>query len=144
MCQAKAGRYNIDPANQKCRDLRRTARGRSVIGGARLGRFYDPHQIIPELIGQFRDLHSFGNNNFAGKDRARRSPWLAGQSVGDPAKLAFLIPAEASVGDGFWAYVLEDAQAGILLGDLEFFSQNRDLDQPFKVTIKWVSHKEIG
>jgi len=47
------------------------------------------------------------------------------------AILAVLIPAEASIGDGFRADVLKAAQNGVLFGNLKRLTQNLDFYQPF-------------
>ncbi len=56
------------------------------------------------------------------------------------AILAILIPAEASVGNGFRAEVLKAPEYGIFLRDLKSFPENLDLHQAF-IGTKYLSRR---
>ena len=56
--------------------------------------------------------------------------------VGNPAILAFLIPAKAPVSDVFGRQKLKTAQQHVVLRDFKLFAENRDLDQPLVGTKK--------
>jgi hypothetical protein len=53
---------------------------------------------------------------------------------------ALLVPAEAAVGDGLRANILEDSQAGVLLGDLKLFSQHLNFDKLLVVAVQRTAH----
>src|ERR1035437_5582767 len=89
------------------------------------GRPDHAHQVVAKFIGKFGDLHSLGDNNFAGKYRARLCIRLRCHGVSDPAILALLIPAIPAVGNSIGAYELEGTQADVVFGNLKGFSQNR-------------------
>ena len=102
------------------------------------------HQVIAKLLGKLGNLHALRNQHLARQNRAWGCAGLARHGIGDSAKLAFLIPAKASVGNSFRTDVLEDPQASVLLGNLEGLSQDRNVDQPFVVAKKRIPHKSSG
>ena len=89
----------------------------------------------PDQLGsKLGDDHAGNDNKFTGEHGA--GFLIVGQLAGDLAILAFLIPAEAAVGDGLGADVLEPAEDGVLLGDLESLSEDDDFDE----TLKWTKY----
>jgi len=90
-------------------------------------------QLVLEAIFQFGadicNFHTCAHQELA----AEEIMWalFVGKFSDDAAILTVLIPAEASVRDGFRADVLKAAKNRILLGDLKSFPHNLDFDQSF-------------
>src|SRR6266850_833206 len=95
-------------------------------------------EAIFEFGADFGNFHSRANQEFAAQQFVVLV--LIRQFAGDAAILAILIPAETSVGNGFRADVLETAENRILLGDLERFAKNLDLDQAFVGSKDLIGH----
>src|SRR5438552_6603190 len=91
-------------------------------------------ETIGDFRGDFRHSHVFLHQQLAGK----RSMLLGAVAsvVGNPAILAFLIPAKAPVSDVFGRQKLKTAQQHVVLRDFKLFAENRDLDQPLVGTKK--------
>ena len=89
-------------------------------------------QLFLQAVFQFGtdlgDFHAGADEKLAAQEVVRAI--FIGKFADDAAVLAILIPAEASIGNGFRADVLEAAEDGVLLGDLESLSQILDFDQP--------------
>ncbi|MBI1737796.1 MAG: hypothetical protein HYR58_00935 [Acidobacteria bacterium] len=72
------------------------------------------------------------------------------QNAGDPAILAFLIPAEPPVGDRFWADELKATQDGIFLGNLKLLALDGDFHQALIMSVDighelgWPGEKETS
>jgi len=98
------------------------------------------HKVIAKFFREVGDLHAFRYQDLTGEDGARRHIRLTRHGEGNPAILALLVPAKAAVRNGIRTDVLESAQAGILLRDLECLAQNRDVDQRFVVPKKRIFH----
>jgi hypothetical protein len=95
-------------------------------------------EAVFEFGADFGNFHSRANQEFAAQQFVVLV--LIRQFAGHAAILAILVPAETSVGNGFRADVLETAENRILLGDLERFAKNLDLDQAFVGSKDLIGH----
>ena len=90
-------------------------------------------QLVLQAILQFRadlsNFHTGAYHEFAAKKFVRAI--LVRQLADNAAILAILIPAEASVGNGFRADVLKRAENGVLFRDIKRLPQNLDCNEPF-------------
>jgi len=86
-------------------------------------------QAILQLGADLGNFHARAHHKLAAQEFVRAV--FIGEFCDHAAILAILIPAEAPVGDGFRADVLKAAKNGVLLRNLERFSQDCDFDQPF-------------
>jgi hypothetical protein len=99
--------------------------GGRVFFGARNGNRSRP-KFGAQAADQFRreigNVHALRDDEFAAEDRARLV--VIGKLAIDAAILAFLVPAEAAVGNRFGTDELKSAQKGIALRDRKTSDMN--------------------
>jgi hypothetical protein len=82
-----------------------------------------------QLRTDFTDLHPGAHHEFTTQHLVGFI--FVGKFADHPAILAILIPTKSSVRDGFRTEVLKAPENCVFFGDLERFSQNLDLYEPF-------------
>jgi hypothetical protein len=95
-----------------------------------------------QFLAQIRDLHARHDDELAREHFAGFV--VVGELADDAAVLTILVPAEATVGDGFGADELEAAKQRVALRDLKLFAHDGDFDEFFVGTKRFRHDKALS